>query len=645
MKKLDFIAALNYLSDGTLAEAELGREQAPKRRSPAFLKYCAIAACAAVVITAGILIGKSSDFRIGRGEVTVASEDSGSGPLPALSEVTVDSEDSGIEPLPATGEARAFDELLKEMQDRGGKLRGVAYEITDVYTYEEAAELDEEFDSSRTLYRARAFYDVINDCPLDYYFDVAGWGSEQLPEKGWPVYAVGDMLLSFFGELNNGYEVPNSNLEFMIFDVGGVKTAYHIGKENIRFESREYPDLDLEMSESERSVVITAEDNPIIFTQKSTLKSLSDFLREKMSFYGVVSPKNVTLEPFTAGLQEYSLGASGDLCSAEELSDPNRENLLDYLDFSEDITVPVYKRKMWRNLPLNGMIENVDRDFMREALRFYALGFGFDPNGIEIEEDRLTSEELEKLEAETRSELPEEYCEPTRMSFEKDGVEVEIVVTDSMTYKVYINIADGFDLPEGAKVGFYYGASRSEAENAAPELLGKYEWLLGFNDAGRAYVNGTEDGQCYVSMYHPLSGYEYIPDEDGNIPKDSNEDVIRSVINKSLFGVDFMDDGNIHCSGIPGVFEAEYEKLGDYPMITPERALELLDEGRYVWTPFEETGKNSSDVEYIELVYGSDGVPYYKLYCSAAGWRNSDGEYAAYCVPAVDPQYVVISDE
>ena len=82
MKKLDFIESLNYLSDNTLAEAELWREQAPKRRSPAFLKYCAIAACAAVVITAGILIGKSSDFRISRGEVTVASEDSGVEPLP-----------------------------------------------------------------------------------------------------------------------------------------------------------------------------------------------------------------------------------------------------------------------------------------------------------------------------------------------------------------------------------------------------------------------------------------------------------------------------------------------------------------------------------------------------------------------------------
>ena len=38
--------------------------------------------------------------------------------------------------------------------------------------------------------------------------------------------------------------------------------------------------------------------------------------------------------------------------------------------------IPVYARKMYRNLPLNGMIENVDRDFMREALRFYAVGFG-----------------------------------------------------------------------------------------------------------------------------------------------------------------------------------------------------------------------------------------------------------------------------
>lgn len=550
------------------------------------------------------------------------------------------------EPEPATGEPQSFEELLQAKQDLGDKLRGVAYEITNVYTYEEAVNIYEEFNPHRTLYRAHAFYDVINDCPLNYYFDVAGWGSEQWQDEGRPVYAVGDRLLSFFGKLYNGYELPDSYTEFMLFEVGGVKMAYHIGKENIRFEGREYPNLDLEMPESERKVVTTTENNPIIFTQKSTLQSLSDFMRDKMSFYGIVSPENKTLETFTVVPQEYSLGVSGDICSIEELSNPDRENLLELLDFTEEITVPVYKRKMWRNLPLNGMIENVDRDFMREALRFYAIGFGFDPNSIEIEEDRLTQEELEKLEIATHSELPEEYCEPTRMSFEKDGVEVEICVTDSMVYKVYISIADGFNLPEGAKVGFYDGATRQEAENAEPELLRRYEWLLGFNDAGRTYVNGTEDGSCYVSMYHPLAGYEYIPDEDGNIPKENSEDVIRSIINKSLFGVDFMDDGFIHCNGIPGVFEAQYEKLGDYPMITPKRALELLDEGKYVWTSFEEAGKTSSDVEYIELVYGSDGVPYYKLYCSAKGWRSfDDGDYAAYYVPAVEPQYVEISDK
>ena len=555
-----------------------------------------------------------------------------------------------VDTVPMTGIPESLDEVLNEMS---GRLSGIAYEITYVYSREEAENLHEEFAddiySIRTLYRAHAFYDVLNDRPLDYYFDVAGWGTEDTQEDGYPPYAVGDRLLSFFNDGDSEIKVPKSKLlEFMLFCLKGtdsdggetdVKIAYHIDSLRTRFESPAYPNLDLEMTESEREVITTTKNNPIRFTQKSTLRSLSDFMRTELYNRGLFVPDSegaslptfrVTGETLSLGDEIYSAGSAENL----DTGNPWRQ-----LDISEGDTLPVYERVMSRNLEQNGMIENVDREFMREALRFYAIGFGFDPDGIEIEDNGITPEELEELSKKVGGDLSEEYCEPTEMSFEKDGIRVSVRVTDALLYRADISIDAGFDLSEGAKVGFYFGAAREEAENAKDDLLMKYEWLIGNNDAGAASVNGTQSGNCFVTMYHPCVG-ELIPYDDGTLPEIDRNDIVKTVINFSLNSIDFMDDGDIICYGVPGAFEKQYRKVGDYPAITPEEALRLLDSGGYVWTAFDETGKTSADVEYVELVYGTDGVPYYKLYCSAAGWRGCvEGDYGVYYVPAVKPEY------
>ena len=200
------------------------------------------------------------------------------------------------EPIAVTGEPQSLSELLKAWQDMGKTVRGVEYQITNVYTYEEAVNLYGEFNPRRTLYRAHAFYDALNNCPLDYYFDVAGWGSAESQEEGWPPYAEGDRLLSFFSDAGDGYEIAESGLEFMLFTsdcsiaghggrvtVDDVKLAYHVGGEQFRFESSAYPNLDLGLSEGEKRVITTTANNPIVFTQKSTLVSLCGYLRN--AFY------------------------------------------------------------------------------------------------------------------------------------------------------------------------------------------------------------------------------------------------------------------------------------------------------------------------------------------------------------------------
>ena len=205
------------------------------------------------------------------------------------------------EPIAATGEPQSLSELLKAWQDMGKTVRGIEYQITNVYTYEEAVNLYGEFNPRRTLYRAHAFYDALNNCPLDYYFDVAGWGSAEIQEEGRPPYAEGDRLLSFFGgEASDGYEIALSGLEFMLFTsdcsvagyggrvtVDDVKLAYHVGGEQFRFESSAYPNLDLGLSEGEKRVITTTANNPIVFTQKSTLVSLCGYLRNAFYNYGL----------------------------------------------------------------------------------------------------------------------------------------------------------------------------------------------------------------------------------------------------------------------------------------------------------------------------------------------------------------------
>ncbi len=544
-----------------------------------------------------------------------------------------------IDTIPGSGTPINFENVLNDLS---GQFSGIAYEITNVYTREEAENLHENFDlpDERTLYRAHAFYDVLNDRPLDYYFDIAGWGSAKMQEDGYPPRAIGDRMLSFFNDNDREVKVPNSNFEFMLFEIGGVKIAYHICKSRIRFESAAYPNLDLEMAESEKEIVTTTSNNPIRFTQKSTLRSISDFMRTELYNRGLFTPDEpadalatVTVVPEAASLGDeiYSAGSVENLDSGN----PWRQ-----LEISEGDTLPVYERVMSRNMEQNGMIENVDRGFMREALRFYAIGFGFDPDKIVIEDNSLTPQELEKISESARTELPEEYAEPTEMSFKEGGVEVDICVTDGMFYRVDIGIEKGFELPEGAKVGFYFGASREEAENAEAALLAEYEWLIGNNDAGKTAVNSGQSENCFVTMYHPCVG-EFIPYDDGTLPETDRNDIIKTIINFSLNNIDFMDDGTIYCYGIPNAFETQYRKVGDYPMITPEEALELLRSGSYVWTAFEDSGRGADDVEYTELIYGRDGVPYYKFYCSAEGWRGCEaGDYGVFYVPAIAPEYV-----
>lgn len=93
------------------------------------------------------------------------------------------------------------------------------------------------------------------------------------------------------------------------------------------------------------------------------------------------------------------------------------------------------------------------------------------------------------------------------------------------------------------------------------------------------------------------------------------------------------------------------EKLGDYPIISPEEAEALLREGHFITTvPQEEAPTGAWPVAHVDLVYRAGGyeeiyLPWYRFWVEFP--RNEyDGMaeeltcYGAYYVPAVEGKYL-----
>lgn len=88
------------------------------------------------------------------------------------------------------------------------------------------------------------------------------------------------------------------------------------------------------------------------------------------------------------------------------------------------------------------------------------------------------------------------------------------------------------------------------------------------------------------------------------------------------------------------------EKIGDYPIISPEEAKDMLLEGGYITTvPFEMPGKKY--IAKVELIYRSSiseniWMPYYRFLVELPEMAQENGlkNFGAYYVPAVETEYI-----
>lgn len=128
---------------------------------------------------------------------------------------------------------------------------------------------------------------------------------------------------------------------------------------------------------------------------------------------------------------------------------------------------------------------------------------------------------------------------------------------------------------------------------------------------------------------------------------DSSGDEISDILNYNFNHTTFImnDEGD----SIKMIHKCEElscaEKIGDYPIITAEKAKKLLLKGKYLEFPYELPGEKY--IAGVELVYRTGRLektfmPYYRFWVELPELQEDNGLkcYGAYYVPAVEERYI-----
>ncbi len=188
---------------------------------------------------------------------------------------------------PATGKVCSYEEL-QDFMNSYEDISFVEYEIISQYSPEEAFAKtgDEIFKYSTTLYQAHIYYDYLHDTPVDIIVDLAKAGMPDQQFEDNPPYAIGQKLISALSGFNSTSCVAIPELVYYVYEVNGIKLAYHVSNEEVAIKNSAFINLDMELNENERSVVTTTANNPVQFTQKSTVDDLTQFIKQDWEMRG-----------------------------------------------------------------------------------------------------------------------------------------------------------------------------------------------------------------------------------------------------------------------------------------------------------------------------------------------------------------------
>ena len=208
---------------------------------------------------------------------------------------------------------------------------------------------------------------------------------------------------------------------------------------------------------------------------------------------------------------------------------------------------------------------------------------------------------------------------------------IKITATDTGIF-AYFKKAES--LPERYNFGYY--ASYKDMKKSAGYLKNKYSAL--FKDG--KYILNLYGGDCDIygrQSYH-ISFY-----------KDS-DDIVQKIINYNFYKTFFTPNDNGELELINTDLPDLGNKIGNYPVISPDKAKELLYDGKYV-TSSPTAIKKSDKTAQTELVYRFAPwekyyIPYYRFFVAEESTGNESLKkqgfkiYCAYYVPAVEEKYI-----
>lgn len=274
-----------------------------------------------------------------------------------------------------------------------------------------------------------------------------------------------------------------------------------------------------------------------------------------------------------------------------------------------------------------------DRDALEAIVRDVAGRLGV--TELTFTDERFTPEQME--------EMGEEKAEDANSTLiYLQGAGGGVTVTAYGSQRVSVEFDSPVSLPDG--LHFDDDASYEQMKAAGEYLKDTYAELLGMEDPVVDVQGG--DRNIYADQSYTL----YIYDGAG--------DGADRVLSHDLKGAWlYSQDGGLWLVSLDNYDLSE--KVGDYPIITPEEAKALLCAGNYItMVPEEMPGEDY--IARVELVYRTEGtveyfMPYYRFLVDvpAAAYTpqaRKDGtpprstetmrSYGAYYVPAVEGEYL-----
>lgn len=252
------------------------------------------------------------------------------------------------------------------------------------------------------------------------------------------------------------------------------------------------------------------------------------------------------------------------------------------------------------------------------------------------------TEKMKKLVNQTAQSLSVDTKKsPLVETMTQDGSEIYSYYIEDENYTIEVNswlqvniyLKKSDVLPDGYSL--HHNASYDELYKTAEFLKNEYKELL-----------------CMKNPAIDISFGDY--DVDGNrlwnvSLYENSSDLSEAVINYNFNRIYFYGDDNGDLYMISFSCTDTKEKIGDYPLIEPQEALELLLDGKYI-TSVPEKVPDESAVKKVELVYRNTNrdnifMPYYKFYVQVDITNISSVDlglvdFGVYYVPAVEGRYI-----